>query len=80
MPDDKTPHAEAIKQLHGKKDALLKDLEKVLVSHGISNMAIARIGLYLKTGGAPKCPDGQEAVFECVTTSSGEVECKWVCK
>jgi hypothetical protein len=80
MPDDKTPHAKAIDQLHANKDALLKDLEKVLASHGITNVVIASIGLFLKTGGAPKCPDGQDAVWECMTGASGEVECKWVCK
>jgi hypothetical protein len=70
----------AIEQLHGKSDDVLRDMEAVLEKHGIQGVAIDRIGLFVKTGAALACPEGKTAVFRCALTPNGEMECKWVCE
>jgi hypothetical protein len=75
----KGPHGTAIASLHGKKDAILKDFEDVLKNHGIEDASISRIGLYIKSGPAPLCPDGSPPEFRCVTMPNGEIVCNWVC-
>jgi len=75
----KTVVHKALDALNGNQK-LLEEIETVLERHGVDGMGIGRIGLTSKRGAVPMCPNGQPAVFRCVATPNGEVECKWVCE
>jgi hypothetical protein len=78
-------HHKIASEVEGKYSGLLKDIAKVLETHGLANLAISSVEFVVKDAAVPalrtdNCPKGTVPKQVCVTKPGGAIYCYTTCE